>query len=405
MTITLAHRIQWIDAAKGICILLVVLNHFHGLAYQATLEADASGTYLAIGQAWEFLSRTLGPLRMPMFFFLSGLLATDYVLHRSFSQSMRKRVGNLVWMLVLWGAVQWLVVSLLNNLGVFNPNVTRIIDAIYATSMSDYIALTILGYSSLWYLYALVLYFVICKTLSGYKAMAIVFVLLLYCVMFVTQAEPGWGPETLVYNSVFFLLGAYWGKQIVARCIKPEMRGWLIAAALLAMTLATFALGTKLRFIGSFLAVGLMVWALCRAKGVIESKSLNCLGYLGRNTLYIYILHRLIVEALSIAGLASNGLVSIGGGQFALFWYVFSPIVLALVICFLCASLGRRLQKMAPWLFALPFPIGISPRRDPMRRKQSLPSQTWPNSTKSQRQLTGRAHRPLHDTRATTRDR
>ncbi|MCH2077383.1 MAG: acyltransferase family protein [Rhodobacteraceae bacterium] len=56
------HRLDWVDAAKGICIILVVMFH-------ATLHLTP--TLGASGFAW--FTHFFGPFRMPDFFLISGL--------------------------------------------------------------------------------------------------------------------------------------------------------------------------------------------------------------------------------------------------------------------------------------------------------------------------------------------
>lgn len=55
-------RIEWVDTAKGICILLVVLNHI-----------------MIINSSWENpLNDFLSSFRMPLYFFLSGVFFKTY---------------------------------------------------------------------------------------------------------------------------------------------------------------------------------------------------------------------------------------------------------------------------------------------------------------------------------------
>lgn len=55
-----SQRIQWIDIARGIAILLVVLGH-------------------CIGNLEDPVNRVILAFHMPLFFFLSGLCAKDTV--------------------------------------------------------------------------------------------------------------------------------------------------------------------------------------------------------------------------------------------------------------------------------------------------------------------------------------
>lgn len=73
-------RIEWIDTAKGICILLVVLNHV--LLYSNLKEHIPVACYY-------FLSA----FRMPLYFFLSGLFFKDY---GGFSSFIKKKINKLL---------------------------------------------------------------------------------------------------------------------------------------------------------------------------------------------------------------------------------------------------------------------------------------------------------------------
>ena len=65
----------WPDVAKGICILLVVLHHIAGKQYGIVVPAG-------LGQAedaWLWITAALKPIRMPLYFVVSGLVATSSV--------------------------------------------------------------------------------------------------------------------------------------------------------------------------------------------------------------------------------------------------------------------------------------------------------------------------------------
>ena len=57
-------RIAWIDAARGIGIVLVVIGHVEGGLIDAGIQSGAS---------WAWPSYGLYTFHMPLFFFLAGL--------------------------------------------------------------------------------------------------------------------------------------------------------------------------------------------------------------------------------------------------------------------------------------------------------------------------------------------
>ena len=84
-------RVGWVDAAKGLCILLVVLGH-------AITELQAHGYYTA---QWAGINFFLGPIRMPLFFLLSGLFAGK-ALKESWHKLANRRIWVMVYLYVIW---------------------------------------------------------------------------------------------------------------------------------------------------------------------------------------------------------------------------------------------------------------------------------------------------------------
>ena len=81
-------RLLWVDVAKGACILLVVLHHavVKDLAIQAPLPLQP------VAEAWAWVTMALKPVRMPLFFVLSGLVASSAV-RRPWASGAVRRVA------------------------------------------------------------------------------------------------------------------------------------------------------------------------------------------------------------------------------------------------------------------------------------------------------------------------
>ncbi|MFE7228682.1 acyltransferase family protein [Nocardioides sp. NPDC057577] len=83
-------REGWIDSARGLAIILVVLFH-------AVINLDLVG----LAGPWSRLAYPLDTFRMPLFFFLAGLLAPS-LLARPLRQVLRTRCLTLIYLYVLW---------------------------------------------------------------------------------------------------------------------------------------------------------------------------------------------------------------------------------------------------------------------------------------------------------------
>lgn len=90
-------RVVWLDLARAASIALVVVYH---VAVGAGADLLGGGGSL-IAQLWVDANMALVPLRMPLFFAVSGVLAAG-ALNRPWSAVVRPRVLDLLWPYVVW---------------------------------------------------------------------------------------------------------------------------------------------------------------------------------------------------------------------------------------------------------------------------------------------------------------
>lgn len=90
-------RTAWLDLARAISILLVVLYH---VAVSAGPEL-LGGSDSPAARWWSGVNVALIPLRMPMFFLIAGALATRAI-RRPWRAVLRPRVLDLLWPYLLW---------------------------------------------------------------------------------------------------------------------------------------------------------------------------------------------------------------------------------------------------------------------------------------------------------------
>ncbi len=88
-------RLEWIDAAKGIAITLVVLGHVVWVLSLMDLPTS---------DFWRRILQATGPMRMPGFFLMSGLFAHRFAAG-SFEKFARRRVIGFAYLFVVWIAL------------------------------------------------------------------------------------------------------------------------------------------------------------------------------------------------------------------------------------------------------------------------------------------------------------
>src|SRR5882724_3749921 len=91
-----AARIDWVDYAKGICIVMVVMMH------------SVLGVELAAGQTGFMhpLVAFAKPFRMPDFFLISGLFLS-VVIDRDWRTYLDRKVVHFAYFYLLWGSIQF----------------------------------------------------------------------------------------------------------------------------------------------------------------------------------------------------------------------------------------------------------------------------------------------------------
>jgi len=142
---TMDQRVDWVDYAKGFCIIFVVMMH-------STL-----GVGNALGQeGWlHSVVAFAKPFRMPDFFLISGLFLAR-VIDRDWRTYLDRKVLHFVYFYLLWTAIQFAVKAPLfmqehGALGTL---------WLYAQSFVE-------PFGTLWFIYLLPIFFVVTKLAHG----------------------------------------------------------------------------------------------------------------------------------------------------------------------------------------------------------------------------------------------
>lgn len=336
-------RSAWADTAKALSIILVVLHHTVG----KHLGFVTPTPFLGIEAVWVELTYALKPVRMPLFFIVSGLFAGP-ALTRPWHDVVRKRVVNIYYLYALWLGIHMVVFLIFDELPMNR-----------STDLAELVANLFVASTGLWYLYALVAYFLLARLLTRVDARIVVGL-----AAALALATPSFGieaanRESLLQHFVFFVFAARF-PAVVGAMSRLQLRATLLiagaAAAVLVVTVVLGVGGVPNRFLISVLAIPLAVrgsaaLAQCRPAARLGS-------FLGQRTLPIYILHvpvLAVLHALFLEPLRfeETGLVSV----MALILY---PVAATCVIVLVCLVVERVLDRAGfEWLFAAPF------RRDP----------------------------------------
>jgi len=190
-------RLDWVDSAKGIGIVLVVYGH--------VARGLEQGGILADSRLYRLVDASIYSFHMPLFFFLSGLFFLSSFRKQGIGL-LRSKMGTIVYPYLFWSVLQ---------LG------CKMILSAYTNSQAGWgDLLTILWrpVEQFWFLYALLLIFIVTSlvfsllgrmgmTEARQVAVAVVVSLMLY---FFRSLLPGvFQVQTVAHYMVYFVLGMY----------------------------------------------------------------------------------------------------------------------------------------------------------------------------------------------------
>lgn len=215
-----AQRLAWVDVAKGLCILLVVMMH----ATLGVEKATGAETGLHGFILWA------QPFRMPDFFLISGLFLAARI-DRPWRSYLDTKVVHFAYFYVLWLTIQF---------GMKAP--AMVAESGVPATVADYLTGFFVPFGTLWFIYLLAVYFVVAKLLRPAPT---------WLVLGAAAAAHTLAPHTGV-----FILDEFTNRFVFFYA------GYALAPAILAFA-------DRLRAVPALaLALGLVVWAAVNAAGV-----------------------------------------------------------------------------------------------------------------------------------------
>lgn len=310
-------RENWVDTAKAISIVLVVLWH-------------------TVGDEL-YLFRLLVFLRMPLFFFVAGLFARS-ALSKNWSTFLKYKISNWIYLYIVWYFLYFILVKVPDGIvdgeGIENPKTLSLFYEPIRT---------------LWFIYVLAIIFFLSKIFSNlpfYITMILIGVGYYFGVASGNWDDPNL-PERIVRIAPFFFMGVF-TLDIVGKLKQvPRLLGvFLFAAYLLG---ANVLLDTKWEevAIATFLVTCLGIASVILfSLSVDNARWTSPLKFIGARTLHIYVMHRIAIDYLHHGFEFLNIQPGIGR-QFAQ----------AAIIIPLCLIAGHFVKRYAPMLFSAPWTI------------------------------------------------
>jgi uncharacterized membrane protein YcfT len=263
-------RVDWVDYAKGFCIVFVVMMH-------STL-----GVGQALGQeGWlHSVVAFAKPFRMPDFFLISGLFLAR-VIERDWRSYLDRKVVHFVYFYLLWTAIQFAVKAPLfiqehGALGTL---------WLYAQSFVE-------PFGTLWFIYLLPIFFVVTKLAHGRIPAWLIW--LVAAALEIAPVATGWTViDEFAGRFVYFYTGYLMAPRIFAFAQQaqtlPEAALALLGAWGLVNGVLVFNGYAALPFVSLALGLAGAVAVVTLAALLAASDLAKPLRYCGRNSIVIYL--------------------------------------------------------------------------------------------------------------------
>jgi uncharacterized membrane protein YcfT len=307
-------RVEWVDYAKGICIILVVMMH-STLGVEKALGATG---HLSAFIEWA------RPFRMPDFFLISGLFLSRSI-NNNWRDYLDKKVVHFGYFYVLWYTIQFA----LKGHGFYQ-------DLGFTGLLRQYALGFIEPFGTLWFIYMLAIFFIVVKLTRNVPPLLI---FAIGAALEIAHIHTGWSIiDEFASRFVYFFVG-YWLSSHVFTATNIMWQRSLVA--LMAM-LYIWAAGHSFAMINgvSKLPVISLMLGFAGASAVIttsiilaRSGGLKWLRYIGENSIVVYLAFVLFMGPVRAIGIklvpninpdvlsATTTVASIIGAV-ALFWVV-----------------------------------------------------------------------------------
>jgi uncharacterized membrane protein YcfT len=269
MTKTL-NRIDWVDYAKGICIILVVMMH-------STL-----GVEKAIGETGHLHNfiEWAKPFRMPDFFLISGLFLARRI-NGTWRSYLDTKVIHFAYFYILWMTIQFAMKG---------PGLAM--EQGVAAALGSYALGFIQPFGTLWFIYLLAIFFVVTKAVKDVPPLM---VFIAAALLEMLPLHSGWMVlDEFASRYVYFFAG-YW---LAPHIFKVAEQLWLRNAFALMALIYIWSVANSAAVISDFstvppigLFLGFAGAGAVIATGILFARTglAEWLRYLGANSIVVYL--------------------------------------------------------------------------------------------------------------------
>jgi uncharacterized membrane protein YcfT len=262
-------RVDWVDYAKGFCIVMVVMMH-------STLGVEkAAGATSWLGAVVEFAR----PFRMPDFFLISGLFLSR-VIERDWRSYLDRKVFHFVYFYALWVTIQFVFRA---------PGIAA--EAGTAGALKEFLLAFIEPFGTLWFIYLLPIFFVVTKPTRGMPP------LLIFAIAALLEGlkiHTGWTViDEFAARFVYFFAGYWLASYVFALARQVQEHPRLAIGGLVIWSFVNGALvaaGVSLMpgvslFLGGIGALAVVSFSALLAK----VRFLDLLRYAGEHSIVVYL--------------------------------------------------------------------------------------------------------------------
>jgi len=321
-------RVDWVDMAKGFCIVFVVMMH-------STLGVEEAADQTGFMHPLVAFAR---PFRMPDFFMISGLFLAR-VIARDWRTYLDRKVVHFAYFYGIWFTIQFFFKA---------PQMAAAHEG-WSALPQLYLLGFIEPFGTLWFIYLLPIFFVVAKLTRHVSPLII---LPIAAALEIAPIDTGWTViDEFAARFVYFYIGYCFAPQIFALAARAQAAPLASLAALIGWGLLNgfLVFAGYAERPGIALLLGLMgagaVCVFCAL--LVRSRLFGWLEYAGRNSIVVYLAFFFPMAATRLVLLKTGVIEDVG---------VMSLIVtlVAIVTPLLFHALVKNEERVLRFLFVRP---------------------------------------------------